>query len=517
MLREACFVSLFFFLRYICSATGPFERLNDDLHMQMCNVRQSWSVPGLWGAAFLPRGFYKTTIFTIGGAAWDAVRDPNIRIKLVNAIFERSMGFMHTWQRIFDSNPLIAWLLPEYTPSKNSPRWNDKEAVLPNRTRHYTEPTLKCAAVGGANEGDHPDVFSLDDLVGLQALNSANQSSAVMESTSQWLRTSIRTELDWNTGRIVLAATRYAIDDTYSIPWKDCREFIGCSMEPIVLKETNKWIIYNRLVEEHGVLINPEATDAETLAKLKAEDPWTAATQFYNSPQLSGLTEFTQLPNNIATMRWDEFRQDWIIERPDEKKGVVERRLSRCDVRMGVDPAATERGITSKTSRSAVAVTAMDEDAYIYSIYNRTGFVSLEALYDWIFAAQEKFKGMIAECVFESNAFQKILKRELEKERERREVYIYFTPKAVLSDKDARIRARIGPLLTREKLWFIEGEHNEPIAEKQVFPQSRMKDLLDAMEKAISAHHRPVSAHDEVAAQMSDAYFEEERSNVSGY
>ena len=482
----------------------------------MCNVRQSFVKEGVWGAAFLPRDVYKTTIFTIGGSAWEMLINPDVRIRIVNAIFDRSLSFIHTIQRVYDSNPFFAWLYPEYVPPKNSPRWNDKEAVLPNRTSHYTEPNLKCGAVGGESEGDHHDVLGLDDLVGLPAINSMSQSSSLMDSSSQWLRTSSRTLIDWRTGRIVLTATRYAVDDTYSIPWKDCRRFIGFTREKIEVKASGKWIIYNREVEENGKFIFPEKHDKETLAKIKADDPWTAMTQLYNSPHLSGLTEFTQFPDQLVALEKDDRLGEWQV-RGEDKNGLPFRvKLRHGDIRAGFDPAATEKGITSRTSRSAFSVWMCDWEARKVLLFSRVGYVSLEEAFDWIFEAQDLFQGMIAECIVESNAFQKVLKDLLVKEREKRGIYVYFTHKPAIVDKDARIRARLGPDLARGKVFLVEGQHLEFIGEKNVFPQGRLKDILDSSEKAMSVLRIPASPKEKTLATISSSYMEEERSAVSG-
>lgn len=519
LFAEAGLVNLWFFLRCIASVTGPFEKLDLPLHMEMCNVRQGWMQKGLFGAAFLPRDFYKTTIFTIGGDAWEAARDGNVRIKIVNAVFDRAQAFMHTIQRVFDGNPFLAWIYPHMVPEKGAPRWNDKEMVMPNRTRHYNEPTVKPAGVGAASEGDHPDLLSLDDLIGLEDLNSMMQSGATMESAKRWLSTNLVTSLDWQTGRCILTATRYAIDDAYSIPWKDCKTFTGFTMEPIKPKESGKWHVYNRLVEEHGVITNPLKHNQQTLAKIKAEDPWTAMTQLYNSPQLSGLTEFSDYPDQLCSLIRDPATEEWLIrkEAPDGKE--VRRKLSKMDVRGGFDPAATDRGITARTSRSAVAIWAQDWERSKYLLFLRCGYVKLETAYDWLFEAQAKFEGLIAEILVESNAFQKILKDELRKEGARRGEYVYFNHKASITDKDARIRSRLGPEFQRNRIWLVEGEHNDFIAEKNAFPQSNLKDVLDASEKAFSILRVPMDPGEGVEAKIAEQQgtYDEERSAVSGY
>ena len=70
---ELGYVSLFFFLKYIAGSAGPYNEINEDLHLEMCNFRQSdyCMNPGAHAACFVPRGFLKSTIMTHGGATWE--------------------------------------------------------------------------------------------------------------------------------------------------------------------------------------------------------------------------------------------------------------------------------------------------------------------------------------------------------------------------------------------------------------------------------------------------------------
>ena len=93
-IRQAGFVNLWFFLKFIASATGPYKFLNEGVHLDLANFRQSehCMAPGASAAIVLPRGFAKTTIATHGGAAWEALRNPNIRIRIVNAVVDNASG-----------------------------------------------------------------------------------------------------------------------------------------------------------------------------------------------------------------------------------------------------------------------------------------------------------------------------------------------------------------------------------------------------------------------------------------
>jgi hypothetical protein len=51
LLRQAGFVSLWFYLKFIAGYSGPYNLLNTDLHVEMCNFRQRATVtPGFKGS-----------------------------------------------------------------------------------------------------------------------------------------------------------------------------------------------------------------------------------------------------------------------------------------------------------------------------------------------------------------------------------------------------------------------------------------------------------------------------------
>ena len=55
LLRQAGFVSLWFYLKFIAGYSGPYNLLNTDLHVEMCNFRQRAAVtPGIKGLCSFP-------------------------------------------------------------------------------------------------------------------------------------------------------------------------------------------------------------------------------------------------------------------------------------------------------------------------------------------------------------------------------------------------------------------------------------------------------------------------------
>jgi hypothetical protein len=98
----------------------------------------------------------------------------------------------------------------------------------------------------------------------------------------------------------------------------------------------------------------------------------------------------------------------------------------------------------------------------------------------------------------EANAFQRILKRVIEREMELRNKYIPVVPVLAQGDKKARIRTALGMRLAREKIWMVRGADREFREELKVFPMSENKlDVLDESEKAFAYLQRPTSPEED--------------------
>lgn len=59
LMRQASLVNLWFFLKCVAGFAGPFEKLNTNLHREMCNFAQLMMKPGIKAASFDPRFHFK--------------------------------------------------------------------------------------------------------------------------------------------------------------------------------------------------------------------------------------------------------------------------------------------------------------------------------------------------------------------------------------------------------------------------------------------------------------------------
>jgi hypothetical protein len=455
LIRQTGFVSLWFFLRCILGSNGPYESLNDPLSVDMCNFRSSdrWMNPGAHAAAFIPRGFWKSTIFTHGGCSWDLVRNPEERILIANAIDGKASEFLHQVERNFDSNEVMNFFYPEFTDKKNA-TINDKYMVLPNRKRNYVEPSIRSIGMTGAAEGGHYTKIAIDDLIGLDGLTQERGASVVMDTSKRWMNTNLKALRVNEASTIGLAATRYAVDDCYESIYVSCKSVTGWQEGDLQASPGGKWNVYYRLVEENGEYLRPDVMNAESFGQLLKDDYWAAMTQYMNAPLKAGLTEFSSDEIRTCKVRWDEKDCEYYIVKCKDKNWdegdaeTMEIRLGACDVVMSTDFAATETGITSKTNRTSIGIWARDGDDNFYRIWSRVGFFSVYQILDYMFEGHKVFPGYCRCSFIETNAFQKVMKVLIVGEQELRGEYINPVPVNVGGDKFARIRAALGPGLS---------------------------------------------------------------------
>lgn len=503
LFRQTCLVNLWFFLKFVCGYAGPYDKLNDKLHLEMANWRQSEACMRKGGraAGFIFRSALKSTIWTHGANTWEIIRWPDIKIRLESGVFSKAEEFLGNIKNTLENNQLFHWLFPEHKIPAGYERtgnWSSQKIVTPARSKYLTEATVSLGSMTGASEGGHFNLYNCDDPVGLDDLDSMRNSSVDMYRKKKRFITNKTALLDEAANdRVVLVGTRYAIDDIYDVAVNDAYEFLGYKVPEFKTVEGGEWSIYNRLAEEDGVFIHPDKVNKEILDKAMREDRWFAMTQLMNYPQKTGLAELNEFPVGDARLEFVGEVNDWqIIYEPGNYSGGEEEErvwLSECDVVMGVDPAGTDKGISAKTSRSSVGIWARDREDRITRVFSRVGYFDVNKLFDCIFEGHEKFPGYVRKTVIEINAMQKILLPLIRKEERDRGIYIRAQGKQESQSKIVRIRNTLGAVLNTGKLYLVKGCDREFREELMVFPMNEYKmDVLDESEKSISGTVTPI-------------------------
>lgn len=490
LIREASLTSMWFFLKYVAGAFGPYNGLTDHIHVDICNFRQRMLQPGARGAIFIPRSFYKSTIVTHGADTWELLRDPNLRIGIVASKIEMAEQFLSNIQRNFDSNPLIEFLFPEHCPAKGAKGnvlqkpWNSQAMLMPNRTRNMPEPSVKCMGAGGNTQGNHFDLLNADDLIGEAQLDSERGSSQEMQKIGNWFSSNKDTLLiSPKKSRVFVAATRYSIDDVYENMYVDCKEQLGYWDElPHDPDPEGEWTIYHRMAEERGNLIFPEKVDKKFLDAIFRKDQWKYYTQYLNNPYSAVQTEFASY--TIKKCEVDFSGSTGYKIHFQRGPTPVEISLEDCKVYIGIDPAASEKKVSNKTSRSAMVVMARDDKGNRFFIDGSVGYYSPSKFYDELFRLYNKYKNYVDGTYLEAQGAFKWVWNTMVDEQSKRQTWVGLRKVPPLPDKDGKLRNYIQPLLEKNYVFAATPIRKYIEEEITVFPGGTKRDVMDAMEIA---------------------------------
>lgn len=529
-LRQAGLVSLWFYLKFVAAFSGPYESLNADLHVDMCNFFQRVDYGGSKAAAFIGRKHFKSTVFTHGGRGWTILRRPNVTIGIASNVYDRAQEFMVDIKNTFESNELFKWLYPEHavwTPN-NQPLWNAREITTPARTRFRDLPTVKPFTAIGSTQSLHFDILHIDDVVGDQQLTAMRQSAIEMVRIRNWFTSSIRTLVaDWIRAQIFVVGTRYAEDDVYEYILERVKSrygyWQGLDYTP---SEHGEWDVYYRMaLEDHGEgeqVIFPQRITKEGLERLAADDWWTYATQYMNNPAKAGLAEFAEYDVWECQLDWDE-REGWLLsfsvgQRSGEGAFVAyEIPLWACDVVIGVDPGASEKGNSARVSESAIVVLATGPDGKRFVIDGFSATTRHTRFLDELFRLSGRYGGLVRGVGFEMMGAFKLYNSILREEEKRRGRHLRFRPVKAYGDKDARIRTRVQEVLEDKELYCVRSFYPKLMSNIKVFPDGHRKDVLDALSIAIEMSQIPRRQEDIDEEEEEHQLLQATRNRVTGY
>jgi hypothetical protein len=299
----------------------------------------------------------------------------------------------------------------------------------------------------------------------------------------------------------------------------DCRKQYGYWKElPDEYAENpdGEWEVYYRTVKEDGEIIFPEAFDEAGLTKLMETDFWTYMTQYVNNPYVNENTELSQFQPKKCFVDFDHDRGFVISTEWGE-----EILLRDCDVIVAIDPAATERGISAKTSRSVLAVWATDWKGRKFLVELRADFVPITKLFDWMFEVGSKYASYLRAMYLEAQGPFKIMVPMLRKEENDRKQSLPLRAVPASGDKIARIRTAWLPILDKGLVHVVASAWATTYEEIRVFPGGRRMDVLDAIEIAERNSILPGEPGDpELEFDIDDQRFlvqAEGRNPVTGY
>lgn len=275
-----------------------------------------------------------------------------------------------------------------------------------------------------------------------------------------------------------------------------------------------KWEVYYRKAIEDGQVIFPEEFSLDMFEEMAENDRWTFVTQYLNAPEEAGLSELSSYTVKKCRV-WQDQGGRWFVTSEAFPESTY---LAALDVIIPVDPAATERYVSARTSRTAVGVIGMDWNSNVYLLDLQVDYVSPTKMFDWIFDFATKYDLYVRGTFLEANAGFKVLGPVIHKEEELRNVKLGLQTFAASGQKDARIRSDLEPLLNEGRLYVNERFYGTVMEEVLSFPLGQRKDILDMISSGVRSASRPISPEEQREQEEEEAAFFENRSrNAAGY
>lgn len=426
-------------LKYLCTKflnTPHWSQIHNELDLFMRSAGNRIHIE-------LPRGHLKSHVITKGWAIQQILRNPNVRILVVNAVEENAIKFMRSIERHLGRGSLLEKVYGSF----ESPVWNQNEFIVRGRNVILDAPTLMGAGLQKTLTSQHYDIIIADDLVEPDNSRTKEQRDKVYE-----FYLSLHDLLEPN-GRMVVIGTRYHQDDLYSKILQDHAE-------------NNGWSVFIR-----NCWLNNEAwktpifPEKFTIESLKA---------IYTKP--GGKYHFSaQYMNDPIDPDSADFKSDQIVYYDPTT-------AHPSSLYMTVDPAIS---LSRDADYTGMIVAGQFNDKRIRVVDRVHERLIPSQLVDKIFEMVQKWK--LHRIGLETFAFQKTLKYEIQ--RQQRERNIFFSVDELgkrhsgkgeqILSKEARIR-RLQPYF-EQGLIEIRRDMHDLADELLAFPRGKHDDLIDAL------------------------------------
>lgn len=200
-LQHACKTNL----RFLCKNVLGMSEWEDSLHNDLAAFLEK---SGNRKLVLMPRGHLKSSIVTVGWAIQQLLKNPNLRILISNATWNKSREFLNQIGSYLTTGSLPAIFGSFQSPAK---RWTIEDIEIAQKTDLTKRgPSIATAGLERSLNGLHADLIIHDDLVDEKNSITAEQ----IEKVKAFYRQSLPV-LDPG-GRIVVIGTRWTMGDLYS-------------------------------------------------------------------------------------------------------------------------------------------------------------------------------------------------------------------------------------------------------------------------------------------------------------
>lgn len=447
IIKERGTEELFIFNRFVLEVEKGKDMLGS-FHQELCNfVEEDRHKKKL---LLLPRGHLKSTLVTIGYATQQIVKNPNIRILILNATWQLAVDFLSEIKRNLQQSPKLLELYGDLT--VNNTEWSQDRITLFRPDGNIKGPTVWAAGIDGNLTGSHPDLIIMDDVVTRDNTQSIEQIDKVK------LRYKDALDLLEPKGQLIVIGTRWTHTDFYS--WIMDRDNNIRQNYQIMIKKA-----YEGNIEtgEGFKALWPEKFDRKELLSRKQE---------------KGNYEFSaQYQNNPVDDADADFKRAWFqYYQIEDYRGAAMRTY------LTVDPAISMK---KEADYTAMGVYSIDQFSNIFVKDLVRGHWKPSTIIDAIFYLAELWhpNGIVLETI----AYQQALAYALIDEMRKRGRKLPIIEKKYFEkSKVERIRG-LQPLYENKKVYHRKELKLTPYFEEELlqFPRGGHDDLIDTFSMAL--------------------------------
>lgn len=449
-LRSECQGNLYVFIKGVLG----YKDMVQGVHLPLCKLLERM-VPGSpdWVQHLLcviPRGWFKTTVVSIGYPLWRACKNPDVRILLVQNTFTNAEAKLRAISQHIKGNVLLRSLFPEILPGKQE-TWKSSSMCL-RRSGNYPESTFECAGTSSDLVSRHYDVIIQDDTVApsLDEMGEDNllPTKGDIDQAIGFHKLALPLLVNPGESQMLVVGTRW-------FEW-DLIQFIK-DKEP-------SYHVYERACKEtgskpdpQGTLTFPERFSEKVLQQIEAKmGPYLYSCLYLNQPLRS---------KDMV------FRPEWVV--------YYDTPPARMDVFVTVDSAGDPEESKGEPDANVVMVVGRcRKTRTLYVLDYSHERQNVGELIETVFRMVEKWKPEVVgvECI----AYQKTLKYWMRKRMV--ELGVFFLIEEVNGggkSKNLRISG-LQPLVANRHLVFRTWM-TALISELMIFPLGKNDDLADAL------------------------------------
>lgn len=531
--RSICDRSFFHFVKLVGGSVEQGGIINRTIHLPLCQFWQNDSIKRK--SIFMPRGWLKSTIFTMWGAIWRYLQDPNVRILIVSQNAELANRFLYFIQKQLLTNKILRKLYADKLSQIDnawvrSHRWSQTYLDLP-RELDAKEPTITSIGMGGAAQSGHYDFIFVDDPVGAKHIDSPVE----IEKVFRWHDNTPELLINPNPqvkdgSQIIIVCTFWGPGDYGSYVMEKYPEYqwriVPALKDDTLVDEKNiKWLQSPLSEHDESNWNNPpdERYTTEYYHSMRDNPELQALfwSQHQNNPRRApGLTKFDKV-----WLRYYHFEtiddKQWVVCEKDDGKDGEKFKLETMSLRGIVDPGGfAETKMMKKGSRNAIVIAGQPRTSIKkFVIYTSASKMKKPSEFmDKLFAAHQTFapKAWEIECY----GPQMYIFKDVLEERKKRAIHLPVYPLPMDTSKmvkEGDIATLINPMANGEI--YIHRSMKELIGEIVSYPGGLTMDLIDCLGKLCRYHwtRRPLVDIESKYKFAGEGSSQTGRSEITGY